>query len=75
MTTVSLTEDKLKAAGITTEPARVDRLSTEVGVVGVIQADSDRQVSVSAPAPLASCGGSRRARAERETRRSLGHAG
>ncbi len=46
VTTVSLTEDKLKAAGITTEPARYDRLSTEVGVVGVIQVNSDRQVGV-----------------------------
>ncbi len=46
VTTVSLAEDKLKAAGITTEPARLDRLSTEVGVVGVIQVNSDRQVEV-----------------------------
>jgi len=45
-TTVSLAEDKLKAAGITTEPARLDRLPTEVGVVGVIQVNSDRQVEV-----------------------------
>jgi len=46
VTTVSLAEDKLKTAGIATEPARSERLSTEVGVVGMIQVNSDRQVGV-----------------------------
>ncbi|MGO9916542.1 MAG: efflux RND transporter periplasmic adaptor subunit [Isosphaeraceae bacterium] len=46
VTTVSLTDDKFKAAGIATERARHDRLSTEVGVVGVIQVNADRQVGV-----------------------------
>jgi len=45
-TTVSLTDDKLRAAGIATEPVRSDRLSTDVGFVGVIQVNSDLQVAV-----------------------------
>ena len=44
--TVSLSESKLKEAKITTEPARFDRIATGVAVVGVIQANSDRQVEV-----------------------------
>jgi RND family efflux transporter MFP subunit len=46
VTAVSLTDDKFKAAGIGTEPARYDRLPTEVGVVGVIQVNSDLQLAV-----------------------------
>ncbi len=46
ITTVSLTDDKLKAAGIKTEKARYDRLSTGADVVGVIQVNSNRQVAV-----------------------------
>jgi RND family efflux transporter MFP subunit len=46
VTTVSLTDDKFKAAGITTDKARYDRLSTEVGVVGVIQVNLNQQVEV-----------------------------
>jgi RND family efflux transporter MFP subunit len=44
--TVSLTESKLKEAGIVTEPARLDQLSTEAGVWGQIQANADRQVEI-----------------------------
>jgi RND family efflux transporter MFP subunit len=43
---VTLTEDKFKTAGITLEPARDDQIATDVGVVGVIQANTDRQVAV-----------------------------
>jgi RND family efflux transporter MFP subunit len=50
-TTVTLTEDKFKTAGITTEPVRRDSLPTEVGVVGVIQANSDAQVDIRPRAP------------------------
>lgn len=46
VTTVTLTEDKFKAADITTEPARADKIATDVGVVGVIQVNLDRQVAV-----------------------------
>ena len=41
-----MSESKLKEAKITTEPARFDRIATGVAVVGVIQANSDRQVEV-----------------------------
>jgi membrane fusion protein, heavy metal efflux system len=44
--TVYLTNDKFRSASITTEPVRDDRLATEVGVVGVIQVNLDRQVAV-----------------------------
>ena len=44
--TVSLSESKIKEAKITIEPARFDRIATGVPVVGVIQANSDRQVEV-----------------------------
>ena len=44
--TVSLSESKLKEAKIAIEPARFDRIATGVAVVGVIQANSDRQVEV-----------------------------
>ena len=44
--TVSLSEAKLKEAKIAIEPARFDRIATGVAVVGVIQANSDRQVEV-----------------------------
>jgi RND family efflux transporter MFP subunit len=44
--TISLPEPKYQEARIATEPARVDRLSTEVGVPGLIQADVNRQVDI-----------------------------
>jgi RND family efflux transporter MFP subunit len=44
--TVTLSESKLKEAKIATEQARLDRLPTEVGVAGLIQANLDRQVEV-----------------------------
>src|SRR5262249_29900051 len=40
------TESQLKEAKIVTEPARIDRLSTELGVAGLIQANADRQVDI-----------------------------
>ncbi len=46
VTTVTLTEDKFNATGITIDPARDDKIATDVGVVGVIQANLDRQVAV-----------------------------
>ena len=45
-TTVKLTDSKYTEAKITTEPARLERLATEVGVAGMIQVNSDRQVEV-----------------------------
>ena len=44
--TVSLSRSKLKEAKIAIEPAQIDRIATEVAVVGMIQANSDRQVEV-----------------------------
>ena len=43
---MTLSPSKLKEAKIATEPARLERLTTEVPVVGVIQVNSDRQVEV-----------------------------
>jgi cobalt-zinc-cadmium efflux system membrane fusion protein len=43
---VSLSDSKIKEAKIAIEPARLDRIATGVAVVGVIQANSDRQVEV-----------------------------
>src|SRR5689334_23303890 len=45
-TSVTLPEGKWKTAGITTEPARVTKLTAEVGVPGRIEANIDRQVEV-----------------------------
>ena len=45
-TSVTLPESKFQQAKIATEPARVDRLPTEVGVVGMIQPNADQQVEV-----------------------------
>ncbi len=45
-TTVSLSGAKFEEAKIAVEPARFDRIATGVAVVGVIQANSDRQVEV-----------------------------
>jgi RND family efflux transporter MFP subunit len=42
---------KFKEAKITTEPARIDRLTTGVPVFGVIRANSDRQLEVRPRAP------------------------
>jgi RND family efflux transporter MFP subunit len=46
LSTVVLSEPKLKEAGITIEPARFDQIAMGVAVVGVIQLNSDRQVEV-----------------------------
>jgi cobalt-zinc-cadmium efflux system membrane fusion protein len=43
---VSLSGAKFKEAKIAIEPARFDRIATGVAVVGVIQANSDRQVEI-----------------------------
>jgi membrane fusion protein, heavy metal efflux system len=45
-TSVSLSESKLEKAKIAIEPARFERIATGVAVVGVIQANSDRQVAI-----------------------------
>ncbi len=45
-TSVTLPESKFQQARIATEPARIDRLPTEVGVVGMIQPNADQQVEV-----------------------------
>ncbi len=45
-TSVTLSESKSQQAKIATEPARVERLATEVGVVGMIQANADLQVEI-----------------------------
>ena len=44
--TVSLSDSKVKEAKIETEPARFDKIATGVAVVGVIQANSNRQVAI-----------------------------
>jgi membrane fusion protein, heavy metal efflux system len=43
---VTLSESKFEQAKIAIEPARLDRLPTEVGVVGQIRENADRQVDV-----------------------------
>jgi cobalt-zinc-cadmium efflux system membrane fusion protein len=48
---VSLSAETLEEAQIATERVRLDRLSTEVPVVGMIQVNSDRQVEVLPRAP------------------------
>jgi cobalt-zinc-cadmium efflux system membrane fusion protein len=45
-TSATLSEAKFHRARIATEPARIERLTTEVGVVGMVQANADRQVEV-----------------------------
>jgi RND family efflux transporter MFP subunit len=45
-TTVTLTDSKYREAKIAIEPARIDRLATEVGVAGAIQVNADRQVEI-----------------------------
>ena len=45
-TTVGLSELKLKAAKITTEPARYDQLPTELGVSGRIDVNADRRIEI-----------------------------
>jgi cobalt-zinc-cadmium efflux system membrane fusion protein len=45
-TSVTLSESKFQQAKIATEPARIERLATEVGVVGMIQANADQQVEI-----------------------------
>ncbi len=44
--TISLSESKYREAKIATEPARLDRIATEVGVPGLIQANADRRVDI-----------------------------
>jgi cobalt-zinc-cadmium efflux system membrane fusion protein len=44
--TISLSESKFQEAKIATEPARLDRIATEVGVAGLIQANADREVEI-----------------------------
>ncbi|HZW31982.1 MAG TPA: efflux RND transporter periplasmic adaptor subunit, partial [Isosphaeraceae bacterium] len=43
---VTLPESKVRTAKIASEPARIDRLATEVAVPGLIQANADRQVEI-----------------------------
>lgn len=45
-TTVTLSKSKLLAAKVTTEPARVDTLATELGVPGRIEVNSDRRIEI-----------------------------
>jgi RND family efflux transporter MFP subunit len=45
-TTVTLSESKLQAANISTEPARVDDLETELSVPGRIEVNSDRKIDI-----------------------------
>jgi multidrug efflux pump subunit AcrA (membrane-fusion protein) len=45
-TSVTLPESKFQQAKIATEPARIDRLTTEVGVAGMVQPNADRKVEV-----------------------------
>ncbi|APW62693.1 efflux RND transporter periplasmic adaptor subunit [Paludisphaera borealis] len=45
-TTVSLSEIKSRAAGVTTEKVRIDRLAAELGVPGRIELNSDRRVDI-----------------------------
>ena len=45
-TSVSLSDSKFKQARIATEPARIERISTEVGVVGQVRENADTQVEV-----------------------------
>jgi membrane fusion protein, heavy metal efflux system len=45
-TSVSLSESKYQQAKIATDRTRIDRLTTEVGVVGLIRANADRQVEI-----------------------------
>ena len=45
-TSVTLSDSKYQHAKIATEPARMERISNEVGVVGQIRENADRQVEV-----------------------------
>lgn len=45
-TTVTLPESKFQQAKIATEAARIEKLSNEVGVVGQVRENADRQVEV-----------------------------
>ncbi|MGP0068605.1 MAG: efflux RND transporter periplasmic adaptor subunit [Isosphaeraceae bacterium] len=44
--TISLSESKFNEVKITTEPARMDRIATEVGVVGMIEANAEQKVEI-----------------------------
>lgn len=50
-TTVSLSESKSKAAGLSTEKVRVERLAAEMGVAGRIEVDADRRVEIRSRVP------------------------
>ncbi|MBY0395220.1 MAG: efflux RND transporter periplasmic adaptor subunit [Thermoleophilia bacterium] len=50
-TTVALTEEKRKAAGLETEPSTLATVPMELGVPGTIEANLDRQVLVRPRAP------------------------
>jgi membrane fusion protein, heavy metal efflux system len=43
---ITLKKSKLDSVKLAVEPARMDRLATDVSVVGLIQANSDRQVEI-----------------------------
>ena len=50
-TPCTLSESKLKAAKITTEPAGYDQLPTELGVPGRIEVNADRRIEIRPRAP------------------------
>ena len=43
---ITLSEAKLEQVKITTEPVRLDRLATEVGVLGLIDANAEKRVEI-----------------------------
>jgi membrane fusion protein, heavy metal efflux system len=49
--TCSMSPTKVKAAGLATENARIDRLAAELGVPGRIELNTDRRVEVRSRAP------------------------
>ncbi len=49
--TVSLSESKSKAAGLSTEKVRVERMAAELGVAGRIEVDADRRLEVRSRVP------------------------
>jgi cobalt-zinc-cadmium efflux system membrane fusion protein len=44
--TVVLTETKFRAAGITTEPVRLEQIATELGVPGRVEVNADRRIEI-----------------------------
>ena len=69
--TIALSESKFNQAKITTEPARMEGIATEVGVVGMIEANADRKVEVRPRAAGIVRRGPCGARPEGEARRFL----